>query len=120
MKQSPGLSPLVLSIVAAASLTASAETLSPPRGANVDPLAANCNIGPFPQTSKAGKYNQLCDIMQDSEKCLALVKDKFREVNGNVAVYPVTNLGEPRMQYCLDVLRTALLRDDGEQNDLAE
>ncbi len=45
-----------------------------PRGFDIDPLVANCSIGPFPQTTKAGQYNSLCSIMSDSEKCLAILK----------------------------------------------
>ncbi len=121
MNKSKGLTPLVLSVVAAASLTASANTLSAtPRGRDVSPQASGCNIGHFPQTTKAGEYNELCNVMQDPEKCLALVKRQFRFDGTNVIVTPVSNLNEPRMGYCLDVLRNALLHPSTQESDLAE
>ena len=110
-------SSLVAAVVAAASLTAQAQNARPqlPRGMNVDPLAGNCNIGTFPQTSKAGPYNQLCHIMQDPEKCLGAIKRQFF-VNGDTGkISPVYSGDAPRMAYCLDVLRQELLRGTEEE-----
>ncbi len=92
----------------AASISPFAGAAGLPRGADVGTLAANCNIGPFPQMSKAGGYNVLCDTMQDAEKCLALVKRHFNFDGTNVTVEPVSDHEQARAAYCLDVLKRDL------------
>lgn len=79
-----------------------------PRGADVGYLAGNCPIGAFPQTSKAGQYNALCHIMQDSEKCLAFIKGHFSFNAGVVAVEPMSGEDTEKGRYCLDVLKRDL------------
>ena len=106
------LASLVATVGLTASVTGSA-TAAVPRGADVQPLAANCNIGPFPQTSKAGQYNALCNIMQDSEKCLALIKGSIYFNGTEVTTHPLTGEGVEIGRYCLDVLK----RDLGLGND---
>jgi hypothetical protein len=103
------LSPLFATLAVAASLSSGASALAAVgRGMNVEPLAANCQTGKFPQTSKAGQYNVLCNVMQDSEKCLALIKGQFSFDGTNVTVAPVDHDDQAKAQYCLDVLRTEL------------
>jgi hypothetical protein len=77
-----------------------------PRGRDIEPLAANCNIGLFPQVSKAGPYNALCNVMQDSEKCLALIKGAFHYNGETVKVFPIKD--QDRGRYCLNVLKNEL------------
>jgi len=92
----------------AASLSPYAGAAGVPRGADVNELAANCGIGRFPQMSKAGGYNVLCDTMQDAEKCLALVKRHFIYDGKNVTVEPVGEHDQARAAYCMDVLKRDL------------
>lgn len=73
------------------------------RGADVGALAGNCRIGPFEQTSKAGPYNELCEIMPDGEKCLAYIKQNIRP-NGEIV--EARNL--EKALYCLEVFETEL------------
>ena len=95
---------LLASAIGLASLssTANAEV---PRGMDIDPLASNCRIAKFPQTSKAGAYNNLCDIMQDAEKCLALIKGQFIYNGSTVSVSKFYQNELPRAQYCLNRLK---------------
>ncbi|MBY0370985.1 hypothetical protein K2X33_09880 [bacterium] len=100
-----GFNQALASAIAVASLftAASAVANGPPRGADVDELAGNCNIGTFPQTSKAGSYNNLCDQMSDAEKCLGLLKQHFN-YNGTTRV-----THEPQiLAYCLEELGDVL------------
>jgi len=94
--------------IAVAGLTLAAQGLSKsdlPRGPDIQPLAGSCNIGPFPQTSKAGQYNQLCNVMQDAEKCLAFLKRHFHH-NGEVEAVYESDVA--KANYCLDVLKRDL------------
>lgn len=79
-----------------------------PRGADVGPLAANCPIAKFPQTSKAGPYNILCKVMKDSEKCLALIKRQFDYDGQTVKVEKVYQEDVQRARYCLNILKEEL------------
>lgn len=79
-----------------------------PRGADIDPLAGNCGIAKFPQTSKAGPYNALCDVMQDNEKCLALIKGQYNFDGQKVTVEKFYQSEVPKARYCLDVLKRDL------------
>ncbi len=99
------LSPLLTSVATAASIVAGSAALGSnlPRGMNVQPLAGSCRIGTFPQTSKAGGYNELCEVMQDSEKCLAFIKGHFHQKNDIVTTSKTHDL--PKLQYCLEVLQ---------------
>lgn len=94
--------------IVAASLGTYGYAAPMPRGADVGELAANCAIGPFPQMSKAGGYNVLCNTMQDAEKCLALVKRHFSFDGTDVTVEPVAEHEQARAAYCLDVLKRDL------------
>ena len=76
---------------------------SPPRGAEIGGAAANCPIGPFPMTSKAGEYSRLCGSMQDAEKCLAVIKLHF---NTDGTTEKTTD--PDKMTYCLNELGKAL------------
>jgi hypothetical protein len=101
----------IAALVAAAGLTAAASAsaaTSVPRGENVGSLAGNCSIGAFPQTSKAGPYNVLCNVMKDSEKCLAFLKGHFHFNGQTVDVRPVNHQEEAKAEYCLDVLKQEL------------
>lgn len=69
-----------------------------PRGPEILGQASYCNIGPFPQVSKAGGYNELCTTMTDGEKCLALIKLQMNSVG---VVTPVDNDITERAAYCL-------------------
>lgn len=102
----------IAGLITAAGITQSALAFEVARGANVETLAANCNIGSFPQTGKAGEYNGLCHVMQDAEKCLALVKRGFSETGpGEVKVEP---LHDKRAAYCFEVLTRELLQGNDE------
>ncbi len=84
-----------------------------PRGANVHELAGNCEIGTFPQTTKAGPYNSLCHVMKDSEKCLALIKGQFFYNGQEVEVTAVPEQKVQVAKYCLEVLNRELgLKDN--------
>ncbi len=85
--------------------TAHAQNFQVGRGPNVDRMASNCNIGPFPQVGKAGYYNSLCDTMPDSEKCLALIK---LQMNNEGVIRP-DQYNVERNQYCLQVLTKELV-----------
>lgn len=89
----------------AGSFSAQAAPQDPPRGADVGALAGNCGIGPFAQTAKAGYYNELCDEMQDAEKCLALIKGHFRST-GETDNVPAQQ--KEKAAYCLNVLKESL------------
>lgn len=100
------LYPLVATVVTAAGIASGgtpALAVEPPRGMNILPYAANCRIGTFPQVSKAGQYNVLCEVMQDSEKCLAYIKGHFRTVGTEVTVEKAED--NAKMQYCLQTLQ---------------
>lgn len=86
-----------------ASLVATAKVSGLSRGADVGELAGNCGIAKFPQTSKAGGYNAICDEMQDAEKCLALIKQHF---NSDGSTNVTHDAG--RMRYCLGELADVL------------
>lgn len=86
--------------------------LGPPRGQFILPYASNCQMGPFPQTAKAGEYNQLCHIMQDSEKCLAFIKGHFRQ-DGETVIVNKTHSPE-KAAFCLSALKHDLLGTDEE------
>lgn len=105
------LEQVIASAIAVAGLAASPTVLAgfePPRGADVDELAGNCNIGPFPQLSKAGPYNELCNIMEDSEKCLGFIKRQFH-FNGETVTVSKFHEGEAdKGRYCLEVLNRDL------------
>jgi hypothetical protein len=74
------------------------------RGANVERLAGHCPVGSFPQTSKAGPYNALCNQMPDAEKCLAFIKQHFNDTDGVVTETEDVD----RMSYCLAELEAVL------------
>jgi hypothetical protein len=111
-KKNDSIHQLLTTLVAAAGIastvtvTAKAPGAGVPRGADVEPLAGGCNIGSFPQTTKAGRYNVLCNTMQDAEKCLAFIKGHF-EANGDTNK---TNAPD-KMQYCLEELGKVLGAD---------
>lgn len=77
-----------------------------PRGRDIHPLAGNCTIGPFRQTSKAGGYNTLCEIMSDSEKCLALIKGHFNRDGSHEAT-----LQSEKLRFCLETLESELIKE---------
>ncbi len=89
-------------------LPATSQALSVPRGAAVDELAGNCNIGPFGQTAKAGPYNELCNVMEDPEKCLALIKQHFRFNGETVSVNQ--SFAPEKVEYCLSALEAVLVK----------
>lgn len=98
------LSPLLASVVTVAGIASTGPVMADVgRGMNVEPQAASCRIGTFPQTSKAGAYNVLCEVMQDSEKCLAFLKRHYR-VNGETVTTNKTK-DVAKLQYCLEVLQ---------------
>ena len=73
-----------------------------PRGPGIETTASHCRIGPFEQANKAGPYNELCEIMTDSEKCLALLKTHFKYDGGTQpASLPYD---KARLMYCLATL----------------
>ena len=74
-----------------------------PRGRNVLPEAGNCAIGPFNQTSKAGRYNGICESMPEAEKCLAFIKQHVSS-NGEMR----ESSEKAKAQYCLDVFQQEL------------
>ena len=80
----------------------------PPRGMNVEPLAGNCGIGPFGQTSKAGMYNHLCETMPEAEKCLALVKWSFWGFDQSGQVEKTHS--PEKLEYCLEAFRRELIQ----------
>ena len=104
------------SLIAASPIAAQANSLvtgkvAVPRGYEIQVQAGNCGIGPFPQTSKAGIYNDYCDILSDAEKCTAFIKGHLLR-NGEAV-----KTSEPKkLQYCLDQLQEELL-DLGEELD---
>ena len=101
------LYPLVATVVTAVGImaggTPALADAATPRGMNVLPQAVGCRIGTFPQVTKAGQYNVLCEVMQDNEKCLAFIKGHFRTVGETVSVRPTPN--KEKLQYCLEVLQ---------------
>ncbi len=104
-KPNKGISPFLASAIAVGlSAAPTLNAAGTPRGMNVKPLASGCRIGSFPQTTKAGEYNALCEVMQDSEKCLALIKGHFRVNGENVTLDKVSEDDLARARYCLGVL----------------
>lgn len=99
---------LLATVAVAFGLSSVAGAANPPRGHEVRPLAGNCGVGAFPQTTKAGEYNVLCDSMQDSEKCLALIKQHFSVSGTTVTVDKVNSYQADKAAYCLDVLKRDL------------
>lgn len=108
MKQTKKRILAALATASALALSISASAAGLPRGSEIDPLAANCDIGPFPQTSKAGSYNRICHQMEDAEKCLALLKGRFHYNGQTVRVFPLSNMQAPKGEYCLAVLEREL------------
>jgi len=100
------LASAVAAVGFATCLNATAKVAGPPRGQDILPGAGNCSIGSFRQTTKAGQYNVLCDVMQDSEKCLAFIKGHFdRAGNSHVSSEP------DKLTYCLEELERVLGAD---------
>lgn len=91
-------------LIASSLAVAQTEETRAPRGPNVGAGASSCNIGPFPQLGKAGWYNQLCQTMPDTEKCLALIK---RNMNADGTIHPAIHDKE-RSAFCMQVLSKAL------------
>jgi hypothetical protein len=79
----------------------------PPRGLDILPIAGQCNIGTFPQTTKVGRYNVLCNTMADSEKCLAFIKGHFDSTGASTETADAD-----RLTYCLDELGKVLGADE--------
>ena len=76
-----------------------------PRGYAIEGLAGNCAVGPFPQTSKAGRYNVVCDTLTDAEKCLGFIKQHFiSPVDGRT----IKTHDNERLNFCLDTLKGEL------------
>jgi hypothetical protein len=113
-KKNKTLQQFLGAVVATAGLGASplSADFQAPRGADVEPLAGNCQIGTFSQTGKAGIYNELCDVMQDSEKCLALIKGHFHYNGQTVSVQKTSEGQKAKHEYCLDVLKADLGLND--------
>lgn len=92
-------------VTAMASASALSQELPPPpRGDDIDSLASNCNIGPFQQTGKAGRYNELCTTLTDGEKCLALIKENMTALG---QLTPTNDVA--RVTYCLEHFKQELL-----------
>ncbi len=87
--------------------TAGAQDTTVPRGPDIGDLAANCGLGPFDQTTKAGIYNGLCEQLTDAEKCLALVKQSMSAEG--VLSRPQGNQPKEKVSYCLDVFEAAMI-----------
>jgi hypothetical protein len=94
------------SLTLGAPVVSAQEQGGPPRGADVGSRAGSCGIGPFSQVTKAGPYNQLCEIMSDSEKCLALIKGHFNP-DGS---HGVTRYAD-KLRYCLETLENELIQE---------
>jgi hypothetical protein len=95
----------IIGVAAVGLLSGAAASAEVPRGQNIEPRAAGCNIGPFGQVRKAGEYNLLCNEMSDAEKCFALIKGHFDEAG---AIQPTSESDLARMKYCLDTLTREL------------
>ena len=81
-----------------------------PRAHEILPLASNCAIGPFGQTSKAGQYNQYCQTLTDAEKCLALIKNNMNQ-DGVLSKIRSEREAEKAV-YCLEHFKAELLNND--------
>ncbi len=101
----------LLTLTAIAIGVPAAAQFSPPRGPDVGAQASSCNIGPFPQVSKAGEYNVLCDTMPDAEKCLALVK---RHMSEDGVLRKAGEQDIEKVRYCLKTFENDLLSSTGE------
>lgn len=99
---------ILATVATAAAISTGAVAAEPPRGMDVRPTAAHCRVGTFPQTTKAGPYNVLCEVMEDSEKCLAFIKGRFAFDGQKVTVQPFHPDAQAKAQYCLDVLKRDL------------
>ncbi len=97
---------LLMAALTSLSMGAAAQERVVPRGPNVGSLAGSCRIGPFGQTSKAGQYNGLCNVMSDSEKCLALIKGHFNADGSHNSSFQADKL-----RFCLDTLERELIED---------
>jgi hypothetical protein len=95
----------ILGAAAVGILTGPIASAEVPRGPDIEPRAAGCNIGPFGQVWKAGEYNALCNIMSDSEKCLALIKGHFDETG---AIQTGSESDRERLKYCMETLTREL------------
>lgn len=107
MKKKSNFSPVLASLVAAASISTFASA-DPARGHEVEPIAGSCNIGTFQQTSKAGSYNVLCNVMEDAEKCLAYIKQHINYSYSQDRVIVEHADDEAKAEYCLEVLKRDL------------
>ena len=120
MKKEQKIQLVMASAVAAAGLTLTLSAQAdqgPPRGPDVDPIAGNCAMGPFPQTTKAGWYNSICEEMSDAEKCLAVIKGHFRH-NGDLSDWSPHS--QEKVQFCLDTLKSDLGLDDDQGTEKAD
>ncbi|MES2768507.1 MAG: hypothetical protein V4596_05110 [Bdellovibrionota bacterium] len=86
-----------------------AENLPVPRAHDIQPMAGNCAIGPFPQTDKAGPYNAHCAVLTDGEKCLAVIKQYM----SSEGVLKKVSLGEEeKVAYCLEHFKNEILGEE--------
>ena|GEM_PF-2372885 len=92
-----------------------AEDSGPARGRDIDPVAANCQIGEHDQTSKAGSYNLICEEMSDAEKCLALIKGALVKSNDEYEFRKFAN--SDKREFCLELVLDQLGPDDTSDED---